>query len=235
MKQRTIPFPLTVWRLGGITLLLCSLLTAQVLAAVLPDFTQLIAQNKDAVVSINATRKSGGGMDSFPGNPDVPDLFKRFFEQFPDRPSVPNARSAGSGFIISADGYVLTNAHVVADTEQVTVTLSDRREFPAKLIGADENTDLALLKVNASGLPTVKLGDSDQLKVGQWVFAIGAPFGFQHSATQGVISALSRSLPDGTYVPFIQTDVAVNPGNSGGPLFDLDGKVIGINSQILQS
>ncbi|MEE4379182.1 MAG: DegQ family serine endoprotease [Candidatus Competibacteraceae bacterium] len=232
MNHRAMPWPLTAWRLGGIALLLFSLVTAQVLAAALPDFTQLIAQNKDAVVSINATRKSGDRADAIPHNPQVPDMFKHFFEQFPDRQPTPNARSAGSGFIISADGYVLTNAHVVANTEQVTVTLNDRSEFPAKLIGADENTDLALLKVNADGLPTVKLGDSEQLKVGQWVFAIGAPFGFQHSATQGVISALSRSLPDGTYVPFIQTDVAVNPGNSGGPLFDLDGNVIGINSQI---
>jgi len=232
MNQRAMPLPLTAWRLGGVALLLFSLVTAQVLAADLPDFTQLIAQNKDAVVSINATRKSSGRADAIPGNPQVPDMFKRFFEQFPDRQPAPHARSAGSGFIISADGYVLTNAHVVADTEEVTVTLSDRRELPAKLIGTDENTDLALLKVNADQLPTLKLGDSDQLQVGEWVFAIGAPFGFQHSATQGVISALSRSLPDGTYVPFIQTDVAVNPGNSGGPLFDLDGNVIGINSQI---
>ena len=138
----------------------------------------------------------------------------------------------GSGFIISADGYVVTNAHVVEDATAVTVGLSDKRELPAEVVGLDKLSDIALLKIKADNLPVVQLGDSDALQVGQWVVAIGAPFGLDHSATQGIVSALSRSLPDGTYVPFIQTDVAVNPGNSGGPLFDLGGRVVGVNSQI---
>lgn len=216
-------------------LLVLSLLALPALANELPDFTGLIAQNKDAVVSVNTTRKASGNPASrfgFPNDQDVPELFKRFFQQMPDEPSSPEAHAVGSGFMISPDGYIMTNAHVVADSDEVTVSLSDRRELPAKVVGVDEKTDVALLKINASNLPTVKLGNSDQLKVGQWVFAIGAPFGFEYSATQGVVSALSRSLPDGTYVPFIQTDVAVNPGNSGGPLFDLQGNVVGVNSQI---
>jgi serine protease Do len=231
-----IPLPLlAVWRRGWVLLLALSLVSLPALAGELPDFTALITRNKDAVVSINATRKTGAKRSfqfGFPDHENMPDMFKRFFEQMPDAPAMPDARSVGSGFVMSADGYILTNAHVVVDTEAVTVTLSDRRELPAKIVGADEKTDVALLKVEADNLPTVKLGDSDGLQVGQWVFAIGAPFGFEYSATQGVVSALSRSLPDGTYVPFIQTDVAVNPGNSGGPLFDLQGHVIGVNSQI---
>jgi serine protease Do len=138
----------------------------------------------------------------------------------------------GSGFIISADGYVMTNAHVVKEAEKILVGLHDRRELPAQLIGSDPKSDIALLKIAADNLPTVQIGDADALKVGQWVVAIGAPFGFEYSATQGIVSALSRSLPDETYIPFIQTDVAVNPGNSGGPLFNLQGEVVGINSQI---
>jgi serine protease Do len=203
-------------------------------AASLPDLTPLIEQNQSAVVNIRTTRtadepKTAHGL---PSDQELPEFFKRFFEQMPERRSPPEGQAIGSGFIMSADGYIITNAHVVADADSVTVRLRDRRELPAKVVGADERTDIALLKVAADGLPTVKLGDSDQLKVGQWVLAIGSPFGFEYSATQGVVSALSRSLPDGTYVPFIQTDVAVNPGNSGGPLFDMDGKVIGVNSQI---
>ena len=141
-------------------------------------------------------------------------------------------RGAGSGFIVSTDGYILTNTHVVANADEVTVRLTDRREFPAKVIGADERTDVAVIKINAANLPTVKLGDPSKIKPGQWVLAIGSPFGFENSATAGIISATSRSLPSDNYVPFIQTDVAVNPGNSGGPLFNLSGEVIGINSQI---
>jgi serine protease Do len=141
-------------------------------------------------------------------------------------------RGAGSGFIVSPDGYILTNTHVVANADEVTVRLTDRREYPAKVIGADERTDVAVIKINAANLPIVKLGDPTRIKPGQWVLAIGSPFGFENSATAGIISATSRSVPGENYVPFIQTDVAVNPGNSGGPLFNMSGEVIGINSQI---
>jgi len=140
--------------------------------------------------------------------------------------------SLGSGFIVSSDGYILTNNHVIRDADEIIVRLSDRRELEAKLIGADERSDLAVLKVEASGLPAVELGDSDDLEVGEWVLAIGSPFGFDYTVTAGIVSALGRSLPNENYVPFIQTDVAINPGNSGGPLFNLEGEVIGINSQI---
>jgi serine protease Do len=142
------------------------------------------------------------------------------------------ARGMGSGFIVSPDGMVLTNAHVVADANEVTVKLTDKREFRAKVVGVDRPTDVALLKIEASGLPTVRLGSSNELKVGEWVTAIGSPYGFENTVTSGIVSAKWRSLPDGAYVPFIQTDVAVNPGNSGGPLFNMRGEVIGINSQI---
>ena len=141
-------------------------------------------------------------------------------------------RGAGSGFIVSADGYILTNTHVVANADEVTVRLTDRREFPAKVIGADERTDVAVIKINAANLPIVRLGDPSRLKAGQWVLAIGSPFGFENTVTAGIISATSRSVPGENYVPFIQTDVPVNPGNSGGPLFNMAGEVIGINSQI---
>src|SRR6202034_3639047 len=144
----------------------------------------------------------------------------------------PPMKGAGSGFIVSPDGYILTNTHVVADAEEVTVRLTDRREFQAKVIGADERTDVAVIKINANNLPTVKLGDPSRIKPGQWVLAIGSPFGFENSVTAGIISASARSLPSNNYVPFIQPDVAVTPGNSGGPLFNMAGEVIGINSQI---
>ena len=202
-----------------------------------PEFTRLVEQNSAAVVSINATGKPRAGKpELFPPIPeDSPfyEYFKRFFEDQPG--AAPKGRrpaSVGSGFVISADGYILTNSHVVEDMEQITVGLSDRRELTAKVIGTDSRSDLALLKVEADRLPTVRIGDATRLKVGQWVLAIGSPFGFEYTATQGIISALGRSLPSDNYVPFIQTDVAVNPGNSGGPLFNLDGEVIGINSQI---
>ncbi len=209
-------------------------LTAAPVAAQLPDFNELVEQNKAAVVNISATGKSEpqSAIPNSPGDQEVPEFFRRFFEQMPKQRPSPRSGSTGSGFIVDADGYIVTNAHVVAEAENITVRLNDRRELPAQLIGADERSDVAVLKVEATNLPTVKLGDSDALKVGQWVVAIGSPFGFDYSVTQGVVSALSRSLPDGTYVPFIQTDVAVNPGNSGGPLFDLEGNVVGVNSQI---
>ena len=200
-------------------------------ASSLPDFTQLVAQASPAVVNITATRQVPTGLPSRPQQ-EVPELFQRFFREY-ERRSTPRP-STGSGFLISTDGYVLTNHHVVEDAEEIVVALSDRREREAELIGADPVSDLALLKIDAVDLPVVSIGSSEALKVGEWVVAIGSPFGFELSVTAGIVSAKGRSLPDemGNYVPFIQTDVAINPGNSGGPLFDLEGKVVGINSQI---
>lgn len=174
-------------------------------------------------------------MPELPENGPWNDLFRHFFGNpeggfEPDDES--EARSLGSGFIIGSDGYILTNNHVVEKADEILVRLSDRRELVAKLIGTDKRSDLALLKIEASDLPVVKVGKDKEIKVGEWVMAIGSPFGFDHSVTVGVVSALGRSLPRESYVPFIQTDVAINPGNSGGPLFNLDGEVIGINSQI---
>ena len=172
--------------------------------------------------------------------PDDP--LSQFFRQFPDprqgrgqgrgKPRETPKRGQGSGFIISADGTILTNAHVVKDAKEVTVKLTDRREFRAKVLGADPKTDVAVLKIDAKNLPTVPIGNVRDLKVGEWVLAIGSPFGFENTVTAGVVSAKGRSLPDDSYTPFIQTDVAVNPGNSGGPLFNTRGEVVGINSQI---
>ncbi|MFO1352688.1 MAG: DegQ family serine endoprotease [Gammaproteobacteria bacterium] len=204
---------------------------------ILPNFSQLVSNVGPAVVSIISTGKLSATRSQQNPFEDMPEQFKkffdkRFFEQQPNPGPEMRPQGQGSGFIISPDGYVLTNTHVVADADEVLVRLTDRREFKAKVIGSDERADVALLKIDGSGLPTVSLGDSGSLKVGDWVLAIGSPFGFDYSATQGIVSAVGRSLPDGTYVPFIQTDAAVNPGNSGGPLFDLSGKVVGINSQI---
>jgi serine protease Do len=200
---------------------------------VLPDFTRIVAAEGPAVVNISTSRierqASNGLPDAFSNDP-----FFEFFRRYaPPQMREREVGSLGSGFIISADGYVLTNAHVVAKAEKITVTLTDKREFKAKLIGADERTDVALLKIDGGNLPVVKLGKSSNLQVGQWVLAIGSPFGLDNSVTSGIVSALGRQLPDDSYVPFIQTDAAVNPGNSGGPLFNLDGEVVGINSQIL--
>lgn len=205
--------------------------TTPVTTSGLPELTTLIKQNGAAVVNISVEGKSSGRG----GLPEgLPPELERFFRGMPemDEPESRSAKATGSGFIISADGYIVTNAHVIENAKSVTVGLSDRRDLPAEIIGVDALSDIALLKVKADNLPVVQMGDSSALEVGQWVVAIGAPFGLDHSATQGIVSALSRSLPDGTYVPFIQTDVAVNPGNSGGPLFDLSGRVIGVNSQI---
>jgi serine protease Do len=198
-----------------------------------PEFTQLVEEASPAVVNITATRETPrNSRFNDRSREDVPEFFRRFFENNPGR-SQPRP-AAGSGFIISNDGYILTNNHVVEDADEIVVALSDRREREAELIGSDPASDLALLKIDADDLPTVKLGNSEKLKVGEWVVAIGSPFGFELSVTAGIVSAKGRSLPDenGNYVPFIQTDVAINPGNSGGPLFDLDGRVVGINSQI---
>jgi serine protease Do len=205
----------------------------------LPDFSGLVAESGAAVVNVSVTEKaqkiSGLGGQGGDGDDPLSQFFRRFQnpQQGPDRS--PPSRGVGSGFIVSSDGYVLTNAHVVADASEVNVLLTDRREFAAKVIGIDKASDVALIKIAATGLPTVRFGDPAKLRPGQWAIAIGSPFGFENSVTAGVISALRRPLNDGSnnqYVTFIQTDAAVNPGNSGGPLFNIDGEVIGINSQI---
>jgi len=214
---------------------------AVVAQAELPDFTPLVESASPAVVNISTKQKvqSRGATAQMPELEGLPPIFREFFEHsIPQMPGAPGrgqqreAQSLGSGFIISEDGYVLTNNHVVADADEIIVRLPDRSELEAKLIGADPRSDVAVLKVEGKGLPTVKIGRSDELKAGEWVLAIGSPFGFNHTVTAGIVSATGRSLPNESYVPFIQTDVAINPGNSGGPLFNLDGEVIGINSQI---
>ncbi len=226
----------------GIAALGWSIMTsAAALARELPDFTTLVEKYSPAVVNVSTTQRADRQGPSS-GNPDMDEFFRRFFG--PDgRPQTPDGggspfgqrRSLGSGFIISADGYILTNNHVVEDAAEIIVRMNDRRELVATVVGADPRSDLALLKVESNNLPTVKLGHSNNLKPGEWVLAIGSPFGFDYSVTAGIVSATGRSLPtenNENYVPFIQTDVAINPGNSGGPLFNLDGEVIGINSQI---
>jgi len=200
----------------------------------LPDFTDLVEKQGAAVVNVSTTQIIHTPQ-MFQGAPNVPenDPFYDFFRRFaPQAPREQESQSLGSGFIISSDGYILTNAHVVDSAEKITVRLTDKREFKAKVIGADKRTDVALLKIDATGLPKVSLGNPDQIKVGEWVLAIGSPFGFDSSVTAGIVSAKGRSLPQENFVPFIQTDVAINPGNSGGPLFNMKGEVIGINSQI---
>jgi serine protease Do len=194
----------------------------------LPRFVDLVKEQGAAVVNISATH-ARARPQVLPGHP----LYE-FFRQFGGAPDAGEADSGsvGSGFVISADGYVLTNAHVIAGTDTVKVRLTNKREYPAKVIGADPYTDVALLKIAATGLQAVRTGDPASTEAGEWVAAIGSPFGFENSVTVGVVSAKGRLLPNGSYVPFIQTDVAVNPGNSGGPLFDVQGNVIGINSQI---
>lgn len=202
----------------------------------LPDFTGLVRENAPAVVNISTSQKAGEeGEESrpqppFPQRRPFQDHFRQFFDD-PLPPRAYDAQSLGSGFIISKDGYILTNAHVVVDAGQIIVRLSDRREFEARLVGLDKYSDLAVLKIPAQALPTVTIGKS-AAQPGEWVLAIGSPFGFEHSVTAGIVSATGRSLPSEDYVPFIQTDVAINPGNSGGPLINLDGEVVGVNSHI---
>ncbi|WP_372985823.1 DegQ family serine endoprotease [Marinobacter sp.] len=216
-----------------------------VAARSLPDFTGLVEENSGAVVNISTTTEPKGGNTGFGGMPfderqleQMPEFFQHFFRgpQSPFGGSPGGAqprRSMGSGFIVSSDGYVLTNNHVVEGADEIVVRLNDRRELPAKLVGTDPRSDMAVLKIeDGDDLPVVKVGKSRDLKVGEWVFAIGSPFGFDYTVTAGIVSALGRSLPSENYVPFIQTDVAINPGNSGGPLFNMDGEVVGINSQI---
>ena len=202
----------------------------------LPDFTQVAEQAGDAVVNISTTqtRRQAAAPQIPQLDEDDPfyEFFRRFVPRGPMGPREFESNSLGSGFIISADGYVLTNAHVVDQADEITVKLTDKREYKAKIIGADRRTDIALLKIEASSLPVVRFGDPSKLKVGEWVIAIGSPFGFDNSVTAGIVSAKGRSLPQESFVPFIQTDVAINPGNSGGPLFNLRGEVVGINSQI---
>lgn len=200
----------------------------------LPDFTELVEKQGAAVVNVSTTQVVRN-TQAFPGMPNLPegDPFYEFFRRFaPQVPREQESQSLGSGFIISTDGYILTNAHVVDSADKITVRLADKREFKAKVIGADKRTDVALLKIDASGLPKVSQGDPNLMKVGEWVLAIGSPFGFDSSVTAGIVSAKGRSLSQENFVPFIQTDVAINPGNSGGPLFNMKGEVVGINSQI---
>ncbi len=235
--SKNVMFRMQSW-LAGAALVL-GLVNAAV-ARDLPEFTELAETNSVSVVNISTHQKSQGkqrvphdfSMPDVPEDSPFNELFKRFFgdelDEFADRES----RSLGSGFVISSDGYILTNYHVVDGADEVQVRFSDRRFYDAKVIGSDRASDVALLKIDAEGLPTVKLGSSTDLKVGEWVLAIGSPFGFDHTVTAGIVSAKGRSLPSENYVPFIQTDVAINPGNSGGPLFNLDGEVVGINSQI---
>jgi len=203
----------------------------------LPNFSELVKKNSPGVVNISTTQEIS--RESLPRNFDIPDLpedspFRDFFERFLDE--LPehrrNTQSLGSGFVISSDGFVLTSAHVIRDATEIVVRLNDRREFEAEVVGLDGRSDVALLRLPAEDLKPLEIGDPDDLEVGEWVLAIGSPFGFDSTATAGIVSAKGRSLPNENYVPFIQTDVAINPGNSGGPLFNLDGEVVGINAQI---
>lgn len=205
----------------------------------LPEFTELVAENSAAVVNISTTKTNNKNKKTqLPPNFQMPEgtpfdeLFKHFFDRRGQGAQPYETHSLGSGFVLSSDGYILTNHHVIKEADEIIVRFNDRSEMEATVLGSDERSDVALLKVEATGLKSVKLGDSEDLKVGEWVLAIGSPFGFDHSATAGIVSALGRSLPSDSYVPFIQTDVAINPGNSGGPLFNLEGEVVGINSQI---
>ncbi len=208
----------------------------------LPDFSALVDEQGPAVVNI-AVKKDPAAValrgNRAPGDEELREFLRRFGLPAPDRMPQPDreapAQGVGSGFIISADGTILTNAHVVDGATEVTVRLADKREFKAKVLGADAKTDVAVIKIDATGLPTVKIGDTRKLRVGEWVAAIGSPFGLEHTVTAGIVSAKSRNLPDERLVPFIQTDVAVNPGNSGGPLFNMNGEVVGINSQIFST
>lgn len=214
------------------------------LGQALPDFTSLVDENAQSIVNVNSVRRASIDTSS---SERLDEILRYYFgDRFEDMPEIPDEQlrefqqrpSLGSGFIISSDGYIITNHHVVEDSEQITITLNDRREFEAQIIGSDVSSDLALLKIEAGNLKPVRLGNSASLKVGEWVLAIGSPMGLRFSVAAGIVSYMGRNIPNGTsgnYVSFIQTDVAINPGNSGGPLFNLDGEVIGINSQIFTS
>jgi serine protease Do len=251
-QMRSLPSrALQLWTLSAVLLAALSLAPAPAAhaqggsassIAQLPDFSELVERVGPAVVNIRTLERgrtaAGGGLD-----PSVEEFFRRFGIPLPGgrgdprrtprgdgADEEPQQRGVGSGFVLSADGYIMTNAHVVDGADEVLVTLTDKREFKARIIGADKRTDVALVKIEATGLPFVKIGDSNKVKVGEWVMAIGSPFGLDNSVTAGIVSAKARDTGD--YVPFIQTDVAINPGNSGGPLINLRGEVVGINSQI---
>ncbi len=223
-----------------VLLVLLMLLASGIQAQALPDFTVLVEQNAPAVVNISTVSHGMSSPHSFhspeniplPKNSPFSELFRRYFEEQQGTLPPEETESLGSGFIISSDGYVLTNHHVVAGADEVIVRLSNRKSYEAKIVGSDEASDIALLKIDATDLPVVRIGNSKNLKIGEWVLAIGSPFGFEATVTAGIVSAKGRSLPSENYVPYIQTDVAINPGNSGGPLFNLQGEVVGINSQI---
>ena len=205
---------------------------AMPLEARVPDFADLVAENSPAVVKVTTVHESAEEMPGLPPGQEVPDIFREFFEQ---RGSPQRRASMGSGFIISPDGYVVTNNHVIEGADEITIRLIDRRELAATVVGTDSRSDLALLKVEADGLPVARFAPANELRVGEWVIAVGSPFGLDYSASVGIVSAIGRSLPTEqgeNYVPFIQSDVAINPGNSGGPLFNQKGEVVGINSQI---
>ena len=230
------------FRLGNllVALLMCVCATGASAATTLPDFISLVAEHGPAVVNISATRRNPSAAASESESLSIPDLpedspyhdfFRRYFFGRPDEERF-HAQSLGSGFIISPDGYIICNHHVIRDADDVVVRLNDWREFDAEIVGIDERSDIGLLKIDAVDLPSVRIGAGHDLQVGEWVLAIGSPFGFEHSVTAGIVSAKGRTLPREHYVPFIQTDVAINPGNSGGPLFNLAGEVVGINSQI---
>ena len=214
-------------------------ITTPVFAQILPDFTAIVEDQSAAVVKIttvtHAKTANNNPYEQYGVPPnEVPEIFRHFFERR-DQPQQRESQSLGSGFIISDNGYVVTNNHVIADADEITVRMLDRREFVAEVVGSDERSDIALLKIDAKDLPAVEFGESSDLRVGEWVLAIGSPFGLDYSVSAGIVSAIGRSIPNGqngNYVPFIQTDVAINPGNSGGPLFNLKGEVVGINSQI---
>jgi serine protease Do len=205
---------------------------SQLQARELPDFADLVERHGAEVVNVSTTTSVKAPQGAMPNIPEDDPMFDFFKKYIPQPIPKGDGQSLGSGFIISADGYIMTNAHVVAAADEITVTLNDKREFKAKVIGSDKRTDVALIKIEATGLAKVAIGDNTKVRVGDWVLAIGSPFGFDNSVTAGIVSAKGRSLPQENYVPFIQTDVAINPGNSGGPLYNLNGEVIGINSQI---
>ncbi len=245
MKSLWVSCTHLIVRCASISVVVTSLAVFSAGAATLPDFSDLIEKASPAVVKITAVTKArqmhSGSHNRNPYNqtpqdlpPDIPEIFRELLEQrqMPQQ----DRGSLGSGFIISDDGYVLTNNHVINEADEIKVVMNDQREFDAKLIGTDERSDIALLKINAKKLPVLALAKNEKLRVGQWVVAIGSPFGLDYSASAGIVSAIGRSIPsenhENTYVPFIQTDVAINPGNSGGPLFNMDGEVVGINSQI---
>ena len=222
-------------RFTALTFFVFILISSLSIGAQLPDFTALIEETSPAVVKINTVQKARKSSASQIPPGQIPDIFRELFQQRERRQAPRPAFSLGSGFVISDDGYILTNHHVVDGADEIVVRFSDRREFTAEVLGKDRRSDLALLKIEASGLPVLEFAEPEQLKVGAWVLAIGSPFGLDYSASVGIVSAIGRSIPTEkgeNYVPFIQTDVAINPGNSGGPLFNLDGEVVGINSQI---